>query len=152
MRFDNLLKKSIKELLNQHFNKEESEALIMSNRTFLIAAASSDGKAIDRHFGHSDCFSILAVAADGSYVLKERRSLAVPCQHGSHEEKAMVAAVEALSDCRYVLAEAVGRGAEAQLTIHGITPLEINALVTEAVEQVIIYDRRTHRGETSNRG
>ena len=118
---------------------------------FLIAAASSDGNAIDRHFGHSDCFSILAVADDGSYVLKERRSLTSPCQHGSHEEKAMVAAVEALSDCRYVLAEAVGRGAEAQLTIHGITPLEINALVTEAVEQVIIYDRRTHRGETPNR-
>ena len=152
MRFDNLLKKSIKELLNQHFNKEESEALIMSNRTFLIAAASSDGKAIDRHFGHSDCFSILAVAADGSYVLKERRSLTSPCQHGSHEEKAMVAAVEALSDCRYVLAEAVGRGAEAQLTVHGITPLETDGLVTEAVEQVIIYDRRTHRGETPNRG
>ena len=42
---------------------------------YLIAAASSDGNAIDRHFGHSDCFSILAVADDGSYVLKERRSL-----------------------------------------------------------------------------
>ena len=152
MRFDNLLKKSIKGLLNQHFDKEESEALIMSNRTFLIAAASSDGNAIDRHFGHSDCFSILAVADDGSYVLKERRSLTSPCQHGSHEEKAMVAAVEALSDCRYVLAEAVGRGAEAQLTVHGITPLETDGLVTEAVEQVIIYDRRTHRGETPNRG
>ncbi len=113
---------------------------------FLLAAASGDGQEIDRHFGHSDCFSIIAVAEDGSYALQERRSLVSPCQHGVHEDGAMQAAVEALADCRYVLAEAVGRGAAAQLAARGITPLETDGPLREAVEQVIVYDRRIHQG------
>ena len=113
--------------------------------SFFLAAASSDGQNIDRHFGHSDSFSIVRAEDDGSYELQERRSVDSPCQHGFHEEGAMLRAVEALTDCRYVLAEAVGHGAAAQLIARGITPLEIDGPLSEAVSQVIVYEKRQHR-------
>jgi len=112
---------------------------------FLIAAASSNGKTIDRHFGHSDIFYIVAVKDDGSYEIKEKREVRSPCNHGSHDDNAMQQAVSTLTDCRYVLAEAVGRGAAAQLEVKGITPLESDESIDTAVKQIIVYDNRLHR-------
>ena len=112
--------------------------------SYQIALASSDGTHIDRHFGHSEIFYIAAVAENGSYELIGQRAVDSPCNHGSHDEGAMQAAVTALADCRYVLAEAIGRGAAAQLQVRGITPLETEGLIDDAVPQVIAYDRRSH--------
>ncbi|MCI6284642.1 NifB/NifX family molybdenum-iron cluster-binding protein [Selenomonas sp.] len=110
-----------------------------------IAAASSDGVTIDRHFGHADVFSIWETVADGaSFTEIERRQVSPPCQHGHHEADAMQAVVAALGDCRYVLAEAIGRVAAAHLAASGITPLETEDTMTiaEAVQDVIAYERR----------
>lgn len=110
-----------------------------------IAAASSDGVTIDRHFVHADVFSIWETVADGaSFTEIERRQVSPPCQHGHHEADAMQAVVAALGDCRYVLAEAIGRVAAAHLAASGITPLETEDTMTiaEAVQDVIAYERR----------
>ena len=110
-----------------------------------IAAASSDGVTIDRHFGHADVFSIWETVADGaSFTEIERRQVSPPCQHGHHEADAMQAVVAALGDCQYVLAEAIGRVAAAHLAASGITPLETEDTMTiaEAVQDVIAYERR----------
>ena len=110
-----------------------------------IAAASSDGVTIDRHFGHADVFSIWETVADGaSFTEIERRQVSPPCQHGHHEADAMQAVVAPLGDCRYVLAEAIGRVAAAHLAASGITPLETEDTMTiaEAVQDVIAYERR----------
>jgi nitrogen fixation protein NifX len=112
--------------------------------SFLVAVASSDGEQIDRHFGHSDVFYIVSVGDDGTYAAKGKREVASPCRHGSHDENVLQETAEALADCRYVLAEAIGRGAEAHLKVRGITPLEADGEIQSAVEQVIIYDRRLH--------
>jgi len=113
-----------------------------------IAAASSDGVTIDRHFGHADVFSIWETVADGaSFTEIERRQVSPPCQHGHHEADAMQAVVAALGDCRYVLAEAIGRVAAAHLAASGITPLETEDTMTiaEAAENVLAYERRQRR-------
>ena len=113
-----------------------------------IAAASSDGVTVDRHFGHADVFSILEAAADGaSFTEVERRKVSPPCQHGHHEAAAMEAVVAALGDCRYVLAEAIGRVAAAHLAASGITPLETEDTMTiaAAAEDVLAYERRQRR-------
>ena len=61
--------------------------------SYQIALASSDGTHIDRHFGHSEIFYIAAVAENGSYELIGQRAVDSPCNHGSHDEGAMQAAV-----------------------------------------------------------
>ena len=76
--------------------------------SYRIALASSDGLHIDRHFGASDGFLIVEVTQDGTFLEVERRQVKAPCQHGYHDNGAMLEAVQALSDCRYVVAEAIG--------------------------------------------
>jgi len=115
--------------------------------SYLIAAASSDGEQIDRHFGHSEVFSIINVEADGKYTIQERRAVHSPCRDGSHDQNAMFEVIKALIDCRYVLAEAIGNGAAAQLNKYGITSLETDDDIPSAVEQVMIYDKRIHKNK-----
>ncbi|MBQ1876253.1 MAG: hypothetical protein II145_06035 [Selenomonas sp.] len=115
--------------------------------SYRIAAASSDGVQIDRHFGHAETFSIFEVEENGQGpALKARRAVSPPCQHGSHDAQAMQAVTAALADCRYVLAEAIGGGAAAALRARGITPLETEDTmpVAQAVQQVLVYERRQH--------
>lgn len=108
--------------------------------SYRIAFASSDGVQIDRHFGAADSFLIAAVEPDGSCREVERRAGQPPCRHGSHDEGAMVAAASALSDCLYVVAEAIGPGAQRALERVGALPLEVQDIsVEEAVKQIHRY-------------
>ena len=109
--------------------------------SYRIAAASSDGIHIDRHFGVADGFVIVEVADDGTFAEVERRQAKSPCQHGYHDEGAMLAAVQALADCRYVVAEAIGPGAQRALERQDILPLEIDGqTVSGAVPQIHKYE------------
>ncbi len=108
---------------------------------YRIAAASSDGQHIDRHFGAADGFVIVEVAADGTFDAVERRTVKSPCQHGFHDEEALLTAVQALADCRYVVAEAIGPGAQRALERQDILPLEIiDQTVAGAVPQIHKYE------------
>ncbi|BAL84490.1 putative nitrogenase iron-molybdenum cofactor biosynthesis protein [Selenomonas ruminantium subsp. lactilytica TAM6421] len=113
---------------------------------YRIAAASADGVHIDRHFGHSDGFVIVEVQEDGSFAEIERRAAKSPCQHGFHDEGAMAAAVSALADCRYVVAEAIGPGAQKALERQDILPLEIDGeTVASAVPKIHAYEVNKQR-------
>ena len=109
--------------------------------SYRIALASSDGLHIDRHFGASDGFVIVEVADSGSFLEIERRPVKSPCQHGHHDEGAMLAAVQSLNDCRYVVAEAIGPGAQKALERQDILPLEIDGqTVDSAVPKIHDYE------------
>lgn len=109
--------------------------------SYRIALASSDGVHIDRHFGASDGFLIVEAAEDGTFWEVERRQVKAPCQHGYHDNGAMLEAVQALSDCRYVVAEAIGPGAQKALERQGILPLEIDGQTVEtAVPKIHDYE------------
>ena len=114
--------------------------------SYRIALASSDGLHIDRHFGHSDGFVIVAVEPSGNFVEQERRQAKAPCQHGFHDAGAMQAAVRALRDCRYVVAEAIGPGAQKALEQQDILPLEIEgATVAQVVQKIYVYEKNKQR-------
>ena len=109
--------------------------------SYRIALASSDGVHIDRHFGASDGFLIVEVARDGTFLEVEQRQVKAPCQHGYHDNGAMLEAVQALSDCRYVVAEAIGPGAQKALERQDILPLEIDGqTVDTAVPKIHDYE------------
>lgn len=110
--------------------------------SYKIAAASSDGERVDRHFGHADLFYIAEVADDETYQLTGKRTLKSPCRHGIHDLQEMQKAVEVIADCRYVLCEAIGAGAATVLEQCRITPLETDELITKAIENIILYRKR----------
>ena len=117
---------------------------------YRIAAASSDGIHIDRHFGAADGFVIVEVADDGIFAEVERRQAKSPCQHGYHDEGAMLAAVQALSDCRYVVAEAIGPGAQKALERQDILPLEIEGeTVAAALPKIHTYEVNKRRASVA---
>ena len=114
--------------------------------SYRVAFASSDGAKIDRHFGAAEGFVILEVQEDGSYLEVEKRAGHPPCRHGFHDEGAMQAAVQALSDCLYVTAEAIGPGAQKALERAGILPLEVQEItIEEAVRQIHKYQVNKER-------
>ncbi|MBQ1621970.1 MAG: NifB/NifX family molybdenum-iron cluster-binding protein [Selenomonadaceae bacterium] len=119
--------------------------------TYRLAVATHDGVHIDRHFGHSEAFVIYAVGADGRICCEGRREVMPPCGHGVHETAALEAVAARLADCRYVLAEAVGRGAQQALARHHVGVLEIGAgeaVIETAIGEIIDYDRRRSRVRT----
>ena len=116
--------------------------------SYRVGLASSDGVQIDRHFGASEGFVILEVEPNGSYHEIERRAGKPPCRHGSHDEGAMQEAVERLSDCRYVVAEAIGPGAQKALERVGALPLEVQDIsIAEAVPQIHKYEVNKQRAQ-----
>ncbi|MCD7845657.1 MAG: dinitrogenase iron-molybdenum cofactor biosynthesis protein [Oscillospiraceae bacterium] len=109
---------------------------------YLVAVSSSDGTMVDTHFGRTRAFHIFSVRDNGAYAPVETRTVSAPCREGEHDQADMTAAVNALSDCRYVLSAQIGPGAQTALRARGITPLEVTQRVSYALEKVMLYDKK----------
>lgn len=68
-----------------------------------------------------------------------------PCDRGEHDEAQLAAAIEAVSDCRYVLSARIGMRVQTALRRRGITPLEIAHFIDYAMEKLMLYDKRIHK-------
>lgn len=112
---------------------------------YLVAVSSKDGLMISQHFGHTEEFQILRVEDNERYRFVEHRPAVPPCTMSEHDEQQLGRAIEALSDCKYVLSAKIGRGAQAALQARGITPLEITHFVSYAMEKVMLYDKKFKR-------
>ena len=84
-----------------------------------IAAASSDGKLINQHFGHAKDFYIFEKEAD-RFCYLELRSGKPFCNGGEHDDNELQDAISLIADCSYVLAVQIGYGAEVELNKRGI--------------------------------
>lgn len=105
-----------------------------------IAAASTDGKVINEHYGRADRFYILeADEEEYSYRVIEIRNVDRVCINGEHEEDMMKKRTEELSDCQYVLVSRIGMRAASELETSGIKPYEIPGIIDESVERMLRY-------------
>ncbi len=105
-----------------------------------IAAASTDGKLINQHFGRADRFYILETDEEtAQYSLSDIRENIPVCSGGNHDDSQMRELVKSLSDCRYVLVSRIGRQAENELAAFGITAYEIPGVIGESVDKLIRY-------------
>lgn len=106
-----------------------------------IAAASTDGKVVNQHFGRADKFYIL-VADRESYTFRceEERNVIPVCRGGDHEDEAMEKAVKKLSDCQYVLVSRIGMRARNECEKNGIMVFEIPDEIERAVEKLLKYE------------
>ncbi|MBI4856345.1 MAG: dinitrogenase iron-molybdenum cofactor biosynthesis protein [Acetobacterium woodii] len=84
-----------------------------------IAAASSDGKLINQHFGHAKDFYIFEKDADRFRYLELRTGKPF-CNGGEHDDDELEDAINLIEDCSYVLVTQIGNGAELELNKRGI--------------------------------
>ncbi|MFD1774471.1 NifB/NifX family molybdenum-iron cluster-binding protein [Paenibacillus rhizophilus] len=104
-----------------------------------VAVGSSDGYAVDRHFGQCDRFIIYEVDEEGLYVQSENREIGNPASRDGHEQIRLEAVAESLADCSYVLVSRVGPGAAAVLHNLGITALAVEAPIEKALDRLLAF-------------
>lgn len=83
-----------------------------------IAVATTDGTAVDEHFGRSSRFDVYDLDADRADLV-EIRALQPA---GEHDDRAP-SRLEAVRDCAIVHVTAIGPSAAAQVTNAGVMPL-----------------------------
>lgn len=100
---------------------------------YRVAAASSDGKVVNQHFGRSGQFLVFDIRSDGSFDFVELRRNTPPCGTAEHDENAMARSVELLSDCRMVVSCQIGPGAEQALEQKGIRAFTAVGFIDEVL-------------------
>lgn len=103
---------------------------------FRVAAASSDGKVVNQHFGHTEQFIILDVRGEKNYSLVEVRKVNPPCSSGEHDPYGLEKAVNMISDCNYVLCCQIGRGAENVLEEKGLSAFIISNYIDTGIQRL----------------
>ncbi|HEX2927905.1 MAG TPA: NifB/NifX family molybdenum-iron cluster-binding protein [Ruminiclostridium sp.] len=103
---------------------------------YKVAVASSDGKVVNRHFGH--CIRFLIFETDNCNKSKfvEARNTCPACNTGEHSASSMLQVVTLLSDCKAVAASQIGCGAIEALNSQGIQAFIISDLIQYALEHV----------------
>ncbi|MDR0523188.1 MAG: hypothetical protein LBG62_02030 [Candidatus Methanoplasma sp.] len=104
-----------------------------------VAVASTDGKAVNQHFGRADSFLIFDVG-DGGFAYVERRRVPPFCAGGDHEGRSggeVSALLGALADCRAVVAARIGAGAAGLLDEHGIDSIESRGAIEDVLARII---------------
>ena len=108
----------------------------MADLEFKVAAASSDGIVINRHFGRAERFLIFEVKDDELKYLETRNTSPI-CSYQEHDDLKLEETINKLIDCKYVLVARIGIGAENALNSKGIEAYEIPGVITESIEQLI---------------
>jgi predicted Fe-Mo cluster-binding NifX family protein len=99
-----------------------------------IAAASSDGKVINRHFGRTERFFVLDMDGEDMHFVEER-SVQPLCNNFEHSNEAMQNVIERLSDCDGVFAAKVGSGAANALFAAGIRVFEATGVISDVLRE-----------------
>ena len=119
--------------------------MIDSNKTYRIAAASTDGKVINEHFGEASSFLIYDIDECGWNFI-ERREVKPLC--GACEgrcDDSLSASVEALADCTAVVAEKIGPTGRRALALHDISFFEQPDDIENALTKLAVYYTKTKR-------
>ena len=105
-----------------------------------IAAASSDGIVVNRHFGKAETFYIYEVEGE-EVTLLEVRKLSPVCNSGNHDPDRLKTSIKKLSDCRYLLVSRIGNGAEQMAECFGLKAYELPGIITESIQKMLQHIR-----------
>ena len=105
------------------------------------AFATSDGKAVDRHFGAAERFDIYEINTDTSeYRRIDVRQVEKACVAHKHNDQRMDIVTETIADCHAVFAECSGNGARAALERKQVQAIDVDRPV-ETIIQNILYGK-----------
>ncbi len=111
---------------------------------YRVAAASSDGIVINRHFGRADLFYIFEVMGRGNYRFLETRTVTPVCDGGNHDEEKLQSNIDRFRDCKYILVSRIGMGAANKMEQSGVTPMELPGMIEESLDQLAVYEQLQH--------
>lgn len=122
---------------------------------YYIAVASTDGINIDKKLGKSDSFFIVKVNEDETYeILGERKvkdylsdenkgCKSINCGHSyGHNVHKLDKIIQTISDCRCLICNKCGPGAEKQLGKNNISIFAIDMKLEEALPLIITYYKK----------
>lgn len=101
-----------------------------------VAFASSDGKVVNRHFGHADLFYIYELHDNLAYFV-EKRSVNSCCNGGGHTIDSFNAVASTIADCRAVVVAKIGQGASSFLENKGFEVFEAPYLISRVLDKII---------------
>jgi len=123
-----------------------------TNKTYRIAAASTDGKTINEHFGKAASFLIYDIGKEG-HTFVEKRSvtpLSRIVQHdggvqqcSGHTEDSILSVIDTLKDCTAVVAVQIGGAVKRALEINGISVFEKADSIENALNKLAVYYTKT---------
>ena len=116
---------------------DESTNCIDNFRKYKIAVASSDGKVVNQHFGHSRQFIVFEIDDAGNWSFYEKRLTNPVCSNGEHKVSSMQEVVALLSDCKAVVVSQIGIVAEQALKAEGVLAYSISDFIDTALAKVI---------------
>jgi nitrogen fixation protein NifX len=100
-----------------------------------VAAATSDGKVINQHFGAARQFVILDIGETETTYVETRKTNSPGNQEG-HNDDLLLNFVLLLSDCKLVLVSKVGPSAKSYLARQGIEVIECRELIDDAARKL----------------
>lgn len=106
---------------------------------YKVAAASSDGIVINKHFGRADTFYIYEVSEMNEYTLVEVRKLQPVCSGGNHDDSRLCEKIDKLKDCEYILVGKIGEGAVLMAEQAGIMTMELPGMIEDAINKINTY-------------
>ena len=106
--------------------------------SYKVAVASSDGKVVNRHFGHARQFLVFNIKDNDEFEFIELRENTPPCAGQEHHDDKLAKAVELVADCRAVLVSQIGPGAADALTARGIRQYVLPDFIGDAIKQLIL--------------
>lgn len=107
----------------------------MIDMAIRIAAASSDGKVVNRHFGAAHQFVIIDIDENGITFVETRKN-EPPCRQGTHSDDLLLESTILLSDCKIVLASKIGPTAKSYLSLQGIDMVECGEFIEDAIAKL----------------
>ena len=113
----------------------------------LAAFATTDGKYISQHFGHTPVFLIVEID-EGKHCWHPvaRRENAPACHLRTHDDGAAAQSIAVIADCAVVFAAKIGPAMKTLLERHGIQALELTGFIDDVLEGYLRYlDREAER-------
>lgn len=97
-----------------------------------IAVASTDGKALDLHFGDARRFLIYEIQDQDSKFKEIREKTDLPL--ANHTDR-WVSSIDLINDCKAVICNRIGKEPTIELRKIGIKPIVLNCEVDEALKE-----------------
>jgi nitrogen fixation protein NifX len=113
-----------------------------TNKTYRIAAASTDGKTINEHFGKAASFLIYDIGKEEPVFIEKRSVTPLNCE-SEHTEENLASNVEALKDCTAIVVVKIGSPVKRIFEINGISVFEKADTIDNALAKLAAYYTKT---------
>jgi len=112
---------------------------------YKIAIASTDGVAVNQHYGKADHFYIVSADSESKiFEFIEKREVIPICKGRRHDDNALLESALKLKDCQYVLVDQIGYLAEIILIQEGLGVFELPGKIEESLNRLFTYIQLQH--------